>query len=150
MQKSLPYFPDPIPAPKNVQYNTSNGVFHWSPPCTEEMPDNSNVSVALRIIHYVIYVTDLQSGLLITNFTTTGPETSTKLNISILDAMPRFPCSMSIQVSAVNPAGEGQRSTSITENRKSKNILCCCTERYCKFASFSLSCSMQPNNHNWI
>ena len=79
------------------------------------MPDNGNVSVALRITHYIIYITDLQTGLLMTNFTTTGPDT----NISILESMPEVPCSMSIQVSAVNPAGEGQRSTSIIKNSKS-------------------------------
>jgi hypothetical protein len=97
-----------------VQYNIIDDVIRWSPPRTDEILSN-NISVALRITHYIIYVTDLQSGLLIANFTTTGPET----NISIIDAMPNVPCSMSIQVSAVNPAGEGQRSTSITENRKS-------------------------------
>ena len=110
--------PDPIPAPHGVQYNANDGIIRWSPPRTEEMPDNSNISFALRITHYIIYMTDLQSGLEIAHFTTTGPDT----NISILDAiMSDLPSSMSIQVSAVNPAGEGQRSKSIiiTENRKS-------------------------------
>ena len=84
------------------------------------MPDNSNIlSVALRISHYIIYVTDQRTGLLMTNITTTGPET----NITILDAMSDVPCSMSVQVSAVNPAGEGQRSTSITKNSKSIILL---------------------------
>ena len=114
------YLSDSIPAPENVQYNTNDDVVHWSPPLaqTEGLPSN-NISVTLRITHYVIYVTDIQSGILISNLTTTGLETSYE---AILDAMSDVPCSMSIQVSAVNPAGEGQRSTSITKNRKSYNF----------------------------
>ena len=109
--------PERIPAPHNIRYNANDGVLHWSPPRTEKMPDNGNVNVALRITHYIIYVTDQQTGLLMTNITTTGPDT----NISMLDAMTLsdLPCSMSVRVSAVNPAGEGQRSTSITKNSKS-------------------------------
>ena len=65
----------------------------------------------------MIYVTDLsqQTGLLVTNFTTAGQETN------IANVMSNVTCSVSIQVSAVNPSGEGQRSTSITENSK-KNL----------------------------
>ena len=108
---------DPIPAPYDVQYNVTHGVLHWSPPhfIKEFELGNGNISFDFRITHYIIYVTDQQTGLLMTNFTTTGPETNT----SLLESMPDVPCSMSIQVSAVNPAGEGQRSTSITENSKS-------------------------------
>ena len=118
VQIYLTTLPDPIPAPHGVQYSASDGVLRWSPPHTEEVLDSSNISVDLKITHYIIYVTDLQTGLLIANFNTTGPET----NITIFGAMSYVPCSMSIQVSAVNPAGEGQRSKYITNNRK-KNII---------------------------
>ena len=59
-------------------------------------------------MHYIIYIMDLTNGLT-TNFTTTGPETS----IAVFTVMPTMPCSMSIEVSAVNPGGEGHRSTSV-------------------------------------
>ena len=108
---------DPIPAPSDVQYNGNDGVLHWSLPLIEEILDNSNiinVALDLRITHYTIYVTDLsqQTGLLVTNFTTAGQETN------IANVMSNAPCSVSIQVSAVNPSGESQRSTSITKNSK--------------------------------
>ena len=114
----LLYISDPIPAPHDVRYNVSDGILHWSPPHIEEIyyiPGNGKVSIDLRITHYIIHVTDQRTGLLMMNFSTSGPETNT----AILESMPDVPCSMLIQVSAVNPAGEGQRSTSITENRKS-------------------------------
>ena len=100
---------DAIPAPRNVQYSASDGVLRWSPPSIEPALE---ISIAFGITHYNIYVTDERTGLLIANFTATGLETSIATTVEV-------PCSVSIQVSAVNPAGEGQRSRSITENRKS-------------------------------
>ena len=96
--------PDTIPAPHSVQYALKNDRLCWSPPPLDEIFDNDNINIALRITHYIIYVTDIQTGLT-TNFTTTGLETST--------VIPTMPCSMLIEVSAVNPARESHRSTSV-------------------------------------
>ena len=91
-----------------MQYDDINGILSWSPPLLEDIFANHSIDVTLRITYYIIYITDLTNGLT-TNFTTTGLETS----ITIFTVMPTMPCSMSIEVSAVNPAGEGHRSTSI-------------------------------------
>ena len=107
---------DTIPAPYSLQYDDRNGLLSWSPPLLKAS-HSVNVTVTLRITHYIIYIIDQTNGLT-TNFTTTGPETS----IAVFTVMPTMPCSMSIEVSAVNPAGEGQMSPSITvtDNRRSK------------------------------
>ena len=106
---------DAIPAPRNVQYSASDGVVRWSPPSIEPALENSNISIAFGITHYNIYVTDERTGLLIANFTTTDLQTR-------IATVAEVPCSVSIQVSAVNQAGEGQRSRFITESRKSIHI----------------------------
>ena len=109
------YILDTIPAPRHVQYDEESGSLRWSPPLLEEIPaQNQSINVALRISHYVVYVTNHQTGVT-TSVNTDGPET----NIAVLNIMPDMPCPRSIQVSAVNPAGEGQRSANITKNRKS-------------------------------
>ena len=102
-------------------YNANDDILNWSPPQNEEILDNSNfINVALRITHYIIYITDPQTGLLIARLTTTGPQNYFD---SILSYMSSAPCNILIQVSAVNPAGEGQKSTAIEFTRNRKSII---------------------------
>lgn len=63
------------------------------------------------ITHYNIYITDVQTEQ-VTNYTSAADVTS------LMVADNNMPCSALVQVSAVNPAGEGQRSTGIKVNCK--------------------------------
>ena len=91
-----------LPAPQQVHYNDSVGVVTWSPPINDEIHDASN---DFRIIHYNVYVTDTHTGV-------THTDSTTDLAYSVDNLT--LPCNVSIQVSAVNPSGEGSMSMSIT------------------------------------
>ena len=85
----------------------------WAVPAAASRVDDfdaaNTINVDLRITHYNIYITDVLTEQ-VTNYTSDVT--------SLFVADNNMPCSALVQVNAVNPAGEGQRSTGIKVNCK--------------------------------
>ena len=97
----LSIFLDTLPSPTNIHLNVSTLL--WAPPTQlQSLPNVSNISVNPRVVHYMVYITDLS--------------TDSKINVSSLHPNFTFPCMYSVQVSAVNSAGEGERSNATIVN----------------------------------
>ena len=86
----------------DLSYNEVNGVLSWHSP----QPDvnHVNASIDLQVTHYTVYITNPLTQTT-TNFTVSTTEFETA-NVDM-------PCDASVQVSAVNSAGEGLASPAI-------------------------------------
>ena len=97
-----------------MQFDDRGTVLSWNPPQHKGVAiADEIISIDLRITQYNVYITDTQSGQSMTNFTSD----TTSINIPNNN----MACSVVIEVSAVNPAGEGQRSTGIITNCKKRD-----------------------------
>jgi hypothetical protein len=81
-------------------------MLHWAPPTQFQTLSNvfTTISINPRITHYMVYVTE--------------SDLSTNSDIVIRSRHRNFtfPCVYTVQVSAVNSAGEGERSSTTTIN----------------------------------
>ena len=107
---NLSFCLDKLPPPHAEHYNGQTSLLSWNPPLIEPLTDTS-VHITLAITHYKVYVTDMETEHTM-NFTSETDATS------IVIANNMMSCSAFVQVSAVNHAGEGQRSTGIKVNCK--------------------------------
>ena len=85
----------------------------WAVPAAGSRVDGfdaaNTINVDLRIKHYNIYITDVLTEQ-VTKYT------SDMTSLAVVDK--NMPCSALVQVSAVNPAGAGQKSAGIKVNCK--------------------------------
>lgn len=98
-----------LPAPKMITYNNTTALLRWHNPSIQH--SNVNTSTDLRITHYAVYITDLQT-----------PEQSVNITVnstsySLSDLLSNS-CNLSVLLSAYNTYGEGKKSTTFVINGK--------------------------------
>ena len=103
-----------LPAPKMLNYDRDTSLLSWYPPSIQYT--NLSISTDLKITQYKVYITDSQIPGQSVNVTTTTSHFV--VNTSSLDAISSESCNLIVQVSGINPYGEGQKSTIITINGK--------------------------------
>ena len=86
-----------------MHFDDSSGVVGWNPPINEEI--HGFVNNDFRITHYNVYVTDTHTGV---------THTCSTIDMAYFIDNFTLSCNFTIQVSAVNPSGEGLMSMSIT------------------------------------
>ena len=85
--------------PSSTSIHLDGNTLLWAPPTQfQRLPNVSTIRIDPLITHYMLYITDLSI--------------SSDSEIIVRSWQPRFtfPCVYSVQVSAVNSAGEGERS----------------------------------------
>ena len=107
-------------------YDRGKHILIWAVPAAASRVDGfdtaNSINIDLKITHYNIYITDIQTEQ-VTIYTSDVT--------SLMIADNNVPCSASVQVSAVNPAGEGQRSPGIEVNCKKISPACDHSIEYC-------------------
>lgn len=93
---------DTLPSPTNIDVDGS--ILHWAPPIQFQTLSNVSTSISVnpQITHYMVYVNDLS--------------TNSDIFVRTQQRNFSFPCVYSVQVSAVNSGGEGERSSTTTIN----------------------------------
>ena len=105
-----------LPSPHGLSYDQESGLLSWKPPSLQDFNADLNLTTSTdsMIMNYGIHVTNQVTGVT-KNFTSV----STEFEISKWN----LPCNVYVQVSAVNPAGESQRSDSLSVDCKRISVL---------------------------